>query len=241
MVIPPVGPVRLGTNVTLTCDVTTTRLINISWTVNGMMATADSSPRFSVTSEPARSTLHISGIVEADLGVVSCNISDPFHFPVSASVDLEENRDLYLIGNVERRVLIVPESSTLVLECPLRSRPEAVLVQWFHGLRLLSNDDDGVSVRSFPNGSEVVTLGVASLAKDDGDEYQCVVSSDRTGTDRILTYDVTIFITSKSVLVILTSLYVELHFPIRMASTYRIYSITNRGFSFFRDFLRPGL
>ena len=197
--IEPDDPVRLGTNVTLTCDLNSTQsTATFSWSINDTPipgSSPGSSPPFTVTSTPTQSTLVIAFITESQLGVVSCQASKPLHFPVTTSVRLTETSDLYLFGDMERQQLLVANGTTLVLECPVRSRSESTEVRWFDGDRLLSDEDKGVALTELPNGTAVATLGLATLTNDNGDMYMCEVRDDRLASSLFLRIE--IYITSE--------------------------------------------
>ena len=197
----PVQPVRLGTTVNVMCSVALeqmefTRSVDFTWIVNGSLVSPSSS-QFNVTSELAQSTLIISPIDEPEVGVVTCVASEPLHFPSNATTVLVETDELYLRGNVQSQTLYVPQNTPLVLECPLRSRSKSTSVKWFSGSRSLVDGEGGVTLMDFMNGSSVAMLGTATLLDDDGDMYRCDVANE--GQESVLTYDITIFVTSECV------------------------------------------
>lgn len=188
----PNPTVQLGTSLLLRCRAGAPRPVTFSWAINGNPV--NEGGRSVVTSDPSsmESILNITSVLEGDLGVVLCIVSDPLHPPLMGSLSIAETGQLYLFGNRDSVTHKVQEGTAIRLECPIRASSPATSVKWFMGTLLLVNRS-GVTLYRLPNGSAVAELGVASVAGDDGDLYECEV---KEGAITLL-YQITIFVTSK--------------------------------------------
>lgn len=193
----PNAVVRLGTPLVLHCTANgpQDRDISFSWAING--SPVSSSGRFDITSSPTsfQSTLSISSVMEEDLGMVHCTVSDPLHVPLSDTETITETGLLYLFGDRRTETLAVRQGMTLQLECPIRASSPATSVRWFTGSRLLENGT-GVSLYRLPNGSAIAEVGVASVTNNDGIKYLCEVEEGSVN----LNYTITIYVTSKGLM-----------------------------------------
>lgn len=174
-VLPPNPTVKLGTSLTLTCDIVSPRTVGLSWNKGGDRLT-DASGRYKITDTPLSSTLEILAVQESDLGNITCRGDDPIHFPVYATANLVENTTFYLYGDRLFRNFTIEQNTEFRLDCDVRGGSSSTTVMWFRGNKevpLPDRSQDFV-VTPFPNGTSSLVKPNAILEDENGD-YQCKV------------------------------------------------------------------
>lgn len=168
--------VRLGTPLSLICNVTSQRTIDFSWTIGGM-SYSQTDGRISITHDRTQSTLTLETVEESDLGNVSCVAYDPVHLPVITNVLLTEFPGFYLYGNSNTRNITLELDQPFRLDCDVRGGG-TIMVSWFRGgAELPSSVDPSVRTMHFANGTHSL-LRNTTVREDSRNDFVCKAETD---------------------------------------------------------------
>lgn len=195
MITPSQATVQLGTPLTLTCRVTSTRAVAFTWRVGGVDYTQDQDTgRVRINTAVVVSTLTLVTVDEGDVGNVSCEARDPIHLPVTIEAVLTESSAFYIYGASDQRSVSLQLDNPFRLDCDVRGGGGVSTVTWFKGRQVIGDGNDGLTVLTFPNGTSSL-VRATTRREDSGRDYLC--KAEMTGVDSSLTQQFNIFVFSE--------------------------------------------